>query len=261
VYSRRDIMRWFGRVAPLQLKDKQLWCVFCFEPELLLPYQLADEFGRKEKSMRHPPRYQGMACKTIQKALHVAEQGWHIQPVDYLCDPSPQLFHKWIDRFYEQPSLLSWDIETPYKMSEDDEEDFEEKKLQLPTTILRTSYSYQACRAVSAPWLPEYMDCHKRMLAYEGEHCGWNIIGFDVPTVEKNNVHIGATIVLDGMDAWHLLETDLDKGLEHVTAFTSDLLPWKHLSDTDPALYSCIDADAALRNVQWTLDKLEKRVF
>jgi hypothetical protein len=60
------------------------------------------------------------------------------------------------------------------------------------------------------------------------------------------------------MDMFHLYQSDLPKGLEYVSSYTSDLLPWKHLNNTDPGLYSAIDPDAALRNVNWLEQKLIK---
>lgn len=47
-------------------------------------------------------------------------------------------------------------------------------------------------------------------------------------------------------------------GLEFVSSFWGDLLPWKHLNNADPALYSAIDADAALRNAIGIRDALKR---
>ena len=53
----------------------------------------------------------------------------------------------------------------------------------------------------------------------------------------------------DGMNAFHVWLPNLPKGLEFVTSLCSDhIQPWKHLSMVEPALYSCIDSDAALEN-------------
>jgi hypothetical protein len=89
----------------------------------------------------------------------------------------------------------------------------------------------------------------KRLLGWGGQHIGWNIAGFDVPVVQANGIEVRGTI-LDMMDGWHLLQPDMDKGLEFVSAFFTALPPWKHLADEfgREALYSCYDADAALQN-------------
>jgi hypothetical protein len=262
VCQKRDILRWFNRVVPVQLADHKMVVVPVFEPKLLLPFQLPDADGNKAKSMRHPPRYQGAWVKAVHKAIRVAKDGWSILPTSYLEDPTPMRFRQWVDDFQQavirgEVSFLSWDIETPYKILEDDEEDFEEEKRRREKTVLRISFSYREGHAVSIPWLPEYLGDVKRLLAYDGYHVGWNSVAFDVPVLRANDVHIGGRM-LDGMDAWHLLQTDLDKGIEVVTSEYTDLMPWKQLSDTMPALYSCIDSDAALRNIIGIIGDLEK---
>lgn len=53
----------------------------------------------------------------------------------------------------------------------------------------------------------------------------------------------------DAMLCWHVLNSALDKGLGFVTPFYGQTMPmWKHLSQSKPALYNAIDADAALQN-------------
>ena len=50
----------------------------------------------------------------------------------------------------------------------------------------------------------------------------------------------------DGMVMWHLLNSDLRKGLGFVATFYCKGLPrWKHLAATEPAQYNAVDAYAA----------------
>ncbi len=260
----KDILRWFYREVPLKLEGNTVTVIPCLDPAMLLPYtppKVAHWKDLKE-NMRHPPRYQGKVMECIHKAVRVAADGPTVPlPTHYLEDPSPERFNQWVDDFYKVAdpftTILSWDIETPYKLEEENEEELEERKQEEDNTILRYSFSYVAGSAVSVPNSAEYRDGIKRLLLWSGFHAGWNIIGFDVPKVVSNGLTVGGK-VLDGMDAWKLLYSDLDKGLEHVTSFCTDLLPWKHLSDTFPAKYSCIDADAALRNVLVILEELRK---
>lgn len=94
---------------------------------------------------------------------------------------------------------------------------------------------------------------HTYVLEGFGAH---NCVYFDTPVLEANGYRIEGP-VFDGMDAWHFLHPQLDKGLEAVTADATDMLPWKHLSDSNPEWYSATDADAALRNVLYTHEKLK----
>jgi hypothetical protein len=53
--------------------------------------------------------------------------------------------------------------------------------------------------------------------------------------------------ILDGMWAWHMLQSDLPKSLGFVAPFYSDLPPWKHLNDSAPAHYGAMDGVQQLR--------------
>lgn len=150
---------------------------------------------------------------------------------------------------------LSADIETAFSGREDDES---ERSTSTPDgAILRVSFSYEPFTAVSVPWTAPYLDNVRRLLLSPGIKVFWNQ-GFDVPILESNGFHVAGT-VWDAMDAFHLYEPDLPKGLEWVSSFCTDLLPWKHLNIAEPALYSCIDADAALRNMIDLKKALESR--
>lgn len=265
VCQKREILRWFHREVPLVLNNHQMTIVPCFEPRLLLPYTVKAEesTGRKSAGMRHPPRYQGVAVAAIRKALSIAENGpTPVLATRYLEDPTPNRFREWataqLHHLRQHGGFLSWDIETPYKIEEDDEEEFDETSREREKTIIRISFAVTEGEAASVMWLPEYMDSIRELLAYEGYHVGWNALTFDIPVVTANGVRFGGRMI-DGMDAWHLLQPDLDKGLEHVTSYFTTIQPWKHLSDTMPALYSCIDSDAALRNVLGIKRELEAR--
>lgn len=268
VIQRKDILRWFNRTVPLSLKDRTVHVVPCIEPSRLLSYRVKDPFSPeaiRDPAIRNPTRYQGAVVGCLRKALDLAEHGVPpMMKVDYLRDPVPMKFRAWVDKFFtyvrDNPTVkvrLSSDIETPYKLSEDNEEDYEERKRKIEKLIIRISFSYIEGEAVSIPWLPEYFDDIKRLYTFTGVHVVWNGIAFDIPILEANEITVCGP-VHDGMDMWHLYKSDLDKGLEHVTAFCTDMLPWKHLNDVDPPLYSCIDSDAALRNYNSIKRELEK---
>jgi hypothetical protein len=63
----------------------------------------------------------------------------------------------------------------------------------------------------------------------------------------------------DGLDAWHILNSDLKKSLNFVTPwFRKRLKMWKHLSGSEPAFYNAVDADAAGSNMRGTIELLKK---
>jgi len=268
-----EVLRWFGRLIWKDLEFGRIAVMPNFAPAALLPhrsdldaYYEEEDAPRKKKGIRNPHRFQGVAAFALSRAYALAQElaaggEYPVYTATYLTDPSPSQFKAYVDRALtrlgETFGYLSWDIETPYKLKVSDEETYDEGEREKDTTILRISFSIEARTGVSIPWQGPYLEDIGRLLAYTGPHVGWNIVGFDVPLVEANGVEVGGE-VLDMMDGWHLLHSDLDKGLEFVSAFYSDLPPWKHLSDSDLKLYSCIDADAALRNAEGITADLKK---
>jgi hypothetical protein len=61
------------------------------------------------------------------------------------------------------------------------------------------------------------------------------------------------------MIAWHILHSDLPKGLGFVATFTCPWQQrWKHMSHSHPGLYNCIDADVELRSMIRIEEELRK---
>lgn len=256
-----DLKRNRGRVHPHPLG---IHVVPTFAPVQLLPKR-GDPDKRDPNALRNPPRYTGVWVRDVWHAIKVAEQGFSRMPVDYLLDPTPDQFQMWAGEFFNEfngnPTLRqSWDIETPYKQEETDEEELEEKESILDGVILRVSFCYREGVAVTVPWTGAYLDTIRQLLAHPGEKVVWNGLTFDIPqvTAEPHRMVVNG-MVHDGMDMFHFYESDLDKGLEFVSSMATDLLPWKHTANSNPTLYSAIDPDAALRNVNWVEGELRKQ--
>lgn len=252
-----NIERWRGRVKE-HPHLPGVWVAPTFAPSALLAHRGDDT----DDEMRHPPRFQGTWIWDVAKAVQVAKHGFTRAPVDYLCDPSVEAFDQWIEGYFralaaDPDTLLSFDIETPYKLSKKDEADYEEKEALFGDRILRISFAYKTHHAVSVAWTALMMPGVTRLLAAAGGKVTWNGATFDVPKVEAAGHPVNG-VVYDYMDGWHVYQSDLDKGLEFVSSFCTDILPWKHTNVGDHAVvYSCIDADAALRNAlcikQWLI--------
>ena len=193
----------------------------------------------------------------VSRALEIAEHGLKLDEPNYLLDPNPMDFDLWI-RGYESSLVvdkdnpLSYDIETPYKKKVKDEEELskEEAEAQSDHTILRIGFSYWAngeTHTTSIKWSAEYLSGIERIFGLAPFILGWNSDKYDYPRVSRY-VKING-ISLDGMVAWHILNTSLPKALGFVTPFyVQNTLTWKYLADKDPAFYNAKDADMALRN-------------
>jgi hypothetical protein len=257
-----DILRWRGRVVEMN----GVHFVPTFAPKDLLPQNTETEDWIRRKRMgevplQNPPRFQGTWMLDVNHAVHIAKNGFTRRKPAYVVDPTPEVFRQWAMRYFAQLAaepltFLSWDIETVYKAKKRNEDELEESELDLAEgTLLRVSFAYEEFTGISVPWAGPYLEIIRELLASAGPKVVWNGITFDVPVVEAADFAVGGE-VFDGMDAWKVYQSDLPKGLEFVSSYTSDLLPWKHLNTAEPGLYSAIDADAALRNFLWTRTKL-----
>lgn len=246
----RDILRWRGRTVNEHPAWPGIVVVPLMQPSKLMSGRSTDEAD----ALRHPPRFHGTWIRDLRWALHIAQHGFTRMDTNYVCDPGPARFNQFADEYFaalaaDPDVFLSWDIETPYKQkNSDDEEDFEEKDVVIDGVILRVSFCFRPGYAISVPWDPSHEPGIRRLLASRGKHVVWNGRTFDVPVVTEAGFDVRG-VIYDGMDLAHLLSSDEPKGLEWVTSSSTDMLPWKHLASGEPALYNAIDADAALRNV------------
>lgn len=192
------------------------------------------------------------------RALEIANNGLHLDVPDYLLDPTATGFDHWIDGFIRSleaipDNPLSYDIETPYKKKVKDEDEVgkEEAAQDDDHTILRCSFSYLSqdgkTHTTSVVWDARYMAGIEKLFNIAPYVLGWNSDKYDYPRVSRY-VKVNG-IGLDGMIAWHILNTSLPKALGFVTPFYwQNTEMWKHLSEAQPAFYNAKDADAALRN-------------
>lgn len=201
---------------------------------------------------RGQSKYSAAFIHDLQKAVSLSASGLRFDRTEYTLDPSPSVAFKWAQDYRErlhtsidlgQPLRLAYDIETPGKG--DDEGALEDDD---PTFFIwRIGFSYSPLHALSVPWTPEYIPAIKLLLESSGEKVVWNA-SFDNPRIRHGGVGING-IIHDGMVAWHILHSDLPKGLGFVATFTCPFQPsWKHLSHQQPAFYNATDADVELRS-------------
>jgi DNA polymerase I-like protein with 3'-5' exonuclease and polymerase domains len=251
-----DLLRWFLRVVPFG------WATIvpCLAPSMLLPFQGAqvgpddlvdDLLNEAEERLLHPPRYTLACSLALHRAVALAIEGW--MPADvqaerrYLRDPSPAEFRQWADVAL-RADTLAFDIETNYHQRRQERSD-SDLGLDKDNQIVRISFASAPGVAVSVPFTGQHLDIVAELLASPLAKVGWNSWQFDQPLLKVAGYPL-AGVHYDGQDAWHLLQSDLPKGLEHVSAhYCPRQLPWKHLGG-DPqqaAEYSCLDADLTWR--------------
>jgi hypothetical protein len=202
---------------------------------------------------RGQSKYSAAFIHDVQKAVELAERGYQFESTSYILDPLPSVAYEWARTYVDnlrrhnvdESLYLAYDIETPYKG--DDEGDLD-PDADSSYFIQRIGFCYEAGRALSIPWEGPYLPAIKLLMESEGEKVVWNG-GFDNPRIRHNGVNIHG-LVHDGMVAWHVLHSDLPKGLGFVATFTCPYQPaWKHLSHARPAFYNATDADVELRSM------------
>lgn len=211
------------------------------------PYGLAIPTVHPLYIQRGQSRWSAPFIHDIQKAVELAEAGYPPQVTEYVFDPLPVEGWEWAQVYLlelaQNPDLLlAYDIETLYQ--DEDEEEIDEEDASWD--IIRISFSYRGLSAITLPWVPEHYATIRALLGSAGAKIGWNSKRFDDPRIRARGFEING-LLHDGMIAWHILHSDLPKGLGFVATFTC---PWQHewksMSGSHPQLYSCIDAD-----VQW----------
>lgn len=219
----------------------------------------------------------GVVVYDFKLAAEIALKGRVPDPGKLTVDPSIQWFGEWADSAFRyassvvatggKPPWLSIDIETPEKARGLDEDELKSGRStvldigDLPTladvekpaalkdkknVILRINFSYERDHGITVPFYGGYVDIIRQLCASPlFSKAFWNI-SYDRPRLEINQCPV-AEPAFDIMDAWHMLQSDVPRGLGFVGPFYSTWGPWKHLSDEKPGEYAAIDALQTIR--------------
>ncbi len=247
VTMQSDLFRWRGRTQAIYNWGLPVTVVATMRVTELLPFLGASTHVQGSQLSNRPARYQGVWIRDVQHAL---KNGGMIHRFkdNYLIDPkSPREWSDWVRGVLNDGRQISFDIETQYTPKGLRSETEEDNDAVPEGAMLRCSFSNAPHTGASIPWNFEFMDGIKALLTSALPKVGWNCLAFDVPKLAQEGIAVGGRI-RDYQDAWHLLESDVPKGLEWVSSFYTNVAPWKHLSDVNPGRYAAIDADVALQN-------------
>lgn len=134
--------------------------------------------------MRGKTAWAQVLIHDMQRGVEIAAEGYSYNEGDYLLDPSPMEAMRWVEGFEaawvnDSSLMLSVDIETPIKDSNEEDLDLEDGADYI---ILRCGYSYADYSGMSLPWGGIYRAVHERLLAHPADKCWWNA-SFDVPRI------------------------------------------------------------------------------
>jgi uracil-DNA glycosylase family 4 len=221
----------------------------------------------------------GVVSFDLQRA-HEAVAGWDPEPITLVEDPPIDWFTAWAAQTVaagQQDPDGTWlvvDIETPDKAGGRDEGELGSEDQSY--RIERVNVCCHPDEGVTVPYVEPYISALDGLLtAFPGIVVGWNL-DYDLPRLAAAGHRLGGR-PLDFMWAWHILQSDLPRGLGFVAPFYSTFGPWKHLTGSKPVTYACLDGPQTLRSAfgiardlqaagQWDVflrhvDDLDRRVL
>lgn len=209
-----------------------------FHPSYLLP-------RKKEKSSA---KYTWVVIMDIRKALRVAAGKRDLVPQTYLLDPSIDRAKGFINQLLNESGrdlYLAWDLETLYKLKQKNEQKL---KLEEKQVITRISFAFKPGFAMTVPHDPLYLsEVILPLMRLNIPKVGHNSHGFDEPIVRLQEGWEVNGVLHDNMDAFKVLQPNIERNLEFVASLMTDhLKPWKHLSQSEPEWYSAQDSDATI---------------
>lgn len=224
-----DLDNWQSTVNPTE----KGWIIPMYHPAYL--------FHRKNDQGGYA--YFPLLLHALQLAKEVAEKGWEPDLISTVVDPSPEEYASWAAPLLEgSPDVwLPVDVETPEKMKGTPEDTLDDPSYQ----ILRINFAYHPDEGLTVPWSEEWHATTRKLLESPNPKIFWHA-DYDVPRLRAAGFRINGKI-LDFMLAWHMLRSDLPKGLGFVAPLYSKHGAWKHLSGINPGEYAAIDPAQTLR--------------
>lgn len=193
----------------------------------------------------------GTILYDMQRAMEVASFGFGPRSEPSLVvDPPPAWFEHYVSQIPDDPEAwLAVDTETTTKAVDEAASETGVGK------ITRFNLAMNRDQGVTVPAEERYFHSLDRALLKRCTKLFWNE-RYDIPILEREQHPVGGE-TWDGMWAWHLLHSDIPKGLGFVAPFCSDLQPWKHLSSTEPGPYAALDAVQTYRCFEHIVPKLK----
>jgi DNA polymerase len=188
----------------------------------------------------------GTVLWDLQRAEEARDHGRPTSDHSLIVDPPIDWFRAWVTNVIaarqQDPGAypLSSDIETPDKAGGKDEGEITADDVSFH--LLRHNVAINCDEGVTVPHAGAYLDELKRLYASPGPIWMWNR---EYDFTRQVNARLmreeDSSRVVDLMWLWHFLQSDTPRGLGFVAPFYSSYGPWKHLADSEPALYGAID--------------------
>lgn len=185
-------------------------------------------------------------------AQEVSRGTWQPQPIDLIVDPTVAWWDRYVDDYCAAAAQdpdgvwMGVDCETPDKAGGRDEGELTNDDRSY--TMTRTNFSCHPDQGVTVPHMGPFMPGIRRIMASQGVKLFWHL-DYDRPRFLANGYAMNGRI-WDLMWAWHILQSDLPRGLGFVSPFYSKFGAWKHWSKMpgQEGPYAAADGPQTLRN-------------
>jgi uracil-DNA glycosylase family 4 len=241
VLGRRGIQELRGYVYEAIVHEHKCYVVPTYHPSFIL---------------RGQSNLTGVQIFDLQRAVRVSNTGHQEPQVRYVEHPAEAdlaLFLEEAKSAAAGGAWLSADIETPSSGSTTEDE----YGTILDTDIIRIGFSFAPHTGITIRWTNANLPYIQALLQLPFPFVIFWYEEFDVPRILSKGLTIGPK-VLDGLKAWHFLQSDVPAGLGFVSTFWTEMKEWKSLSDQFPEFYNICDVDSALQNTLGIKAQLEK---
>lgn len=205
-----------------------------------------------------------VVTQDLRLADRIAQQGFVRLPVQLVVDPHPDWFAQWVAGHLGQLAAdpdgvhLSLDTEFLEKIGADESE-----VGRSDTPITRVNGGNDRVIGWTVPYRQPYIGLIEQLLAGVAAVQGWAWLWnkyADWDKLRQAGHTIAGIQAIDGMWAWHHLQSDLPRGLGFVAPMASDFGAWKHWGK-DKARegeYAAADGVQNWRTCMWVMTALQK---
>lgn len=205
-----------------------------------------------------------VVTQDLRLADRIAQQGFVRSPVQLVVDPHPDWFAQWVAGHLGQLAAdpdgvhLSLDTEFLEKIGADESE-----VGRSDTPITRVNGGNDRIIGWTVPYRQPYIGLIEQLLAGVAAVQGWAWLWnkyADWDKLRQAGHTLAGIQAIDGMWAWHHLQSDLPRGLGFVAPMASDFGAWKHWGK-DKARegeYAAADGVQNWRTCMWVMTALQK---
>lgn len=228
----------------------------------------SEEFQLWVTATFHPSHLQrgamnlfGTVLWDLRRALDLAYGRWAPAPAPSLViDPDPEWFERWVDDYCAAAERdpegvwLATDCETPDTASKLNEGELTAQDRSYHITHVNLSCNPE--EGVTVPFVEPYVSLIRKAHASRGWKIVWS--KYDPPRYKFQKVPLAGR-VLDFLDAWHVLQSDVPRGLGYVSPFYCPwAIPWKHLG-SGSGIYRAFDGVNTLVNAYGIAQDLQAK--